>query len=223
MWTRMAKGEYETNKPLARSATVVGYVTCTTCTPASYHLLHHQPCSYLQLFDLRDVGLIPEDPEDMWHAYNLISEGDSVRASTVRKVQTESTTGSSSSNRVRTTLTISVENIDFDTQACMLRLKGRNIEENHYVKMGAYHTLDLELNRKFSLRKHEWDSVSLERVDMACDPVQSADVAAVIMQEGLAHVCLITSSMTLVRAKIDVTIPRKRRGFVQQHEKVLTL
>lgn len=144
-----------------------------------------------------------------------------MRASTVRKVQSESSTGSSTSNRVRTTLTISVENIDFDTQACMLRLKGRNIEENQYVKMGAYHTLDLELNRKFSLRKQEWDSVSLERVDMACDPTKSADVAAVIMQEGIAHICLITSSMTLVRAKIDVTIPRKRKGSVQQHEKVM--
>ncbi|CAG9817495.1 unnamed protein product [Phaedon cochleariae] len=167
------------------------------------------------------VALIPEEPEDMWHAYNLISEGDSVRSTTIRKVQTESSTGSSSSNRVRTTLTISVENIDFDTQACMLRLKGRNIEENQYVKMGAYHTLDLELNRKFSLRKQEWDSVCLERIDMACDPTKTADVAAVIMQEGLAHLCLITSSMTLVRAKIDVNIPRKRKGFVQQHEKGL--
>ncbi|XP_018335801.1 protein pelota isoform X1 [Agrilus planipennis] len=167
------------------------------------------------------VGLIPEEPEDMWHAYNLISEGDSVRSSTIRKVQSESSTGSSTSSRVRTTLTISVENIDFDTQACVLRLKGRNIEENQYVKMGAYHTLDLELNRKFSLRKQEWDSVSLERIDVACDPSKSADVAAVIMQEGLAFVCLITSSMTLVRAKIDVTIPRKRKGFIQQHEKGL--
>ncbi|CAH0555360.1 unnamed protein product [Brassicogethes aeneus] len=167
------------------------------------------------------ITLIPEEPEDMWHAYNLISEGDSVRSTTIRKVQSESATGSSTSNRVRTMLTITVENIDFDTQACMLRLKGRNIEENQYVKMGAYHTLDLELNRKFSLRKHEWDSVSLERVEISVDPTKSADVAAVIMQEGLAHVCLITSSMTLVRAKIDVTIPRKRKGFVQQHEKGL--
>ncbi|KAG5866387.1 hypothetical protein JTB14_021526 [Gonioctena quinquepunctata] len=167
------------------------------------------------------VALIPEEPEDMWHAYNLISKGDSVRSTTIRKVQTESSTGSSSSNRVRTTLTISVENIDFDTQACMLRLNGRNIEENQYVKMGAYHTLDLELNRKFSLRKPEWDSVSLERIDMACDPTKNADVAAVIMQEGLAQICLITSSMTLVRAKIDMNIPRKRKGFVQQHEKGL--
>lgn len=74
----------------------------------------------------------------MWHAYNLISEGDSVRSTTIRKVQTESSTGSSTSSRVRTTLTISVENIDFDTQACMLRLKGRNIEENQYVKVTRY-------------------------------------------------------------------------------------
>lgn len=86
--------------------------------------------------------------------------------------------------------------------------------------MGAYHTLDLELNRKFTMRKTLWDSVALERVDMACDPAANADVAAVVMQEGLAHVCLITPSMTLVRSKIDVTIPRKRKGFVQQHEKV---
>lgn len=167
------------------------------------------------------IALIPEESEDMWHAYNLISEGDAVTASTVRKVQTESSTGSSTSSRVRTTLTITVETIDFDTQACVLRLKGRNIVENQYVKMGAYHTLDLELNRKFTLRKPLWDSVALERVEMACDPAASADVAAIVMQEGLAHVCLITPSMTLVRSKIDVTIPRKRKGFVQQHEKGL--
>ena len=87
--------------------------------------------------------------------------------------------------------------------------------------MGAYHTLDLELNRKFRLSKHEWDSVSLDRVEMACDPTKSADVAAVIMQDGLAQICLITSSMTLVRAKIEASIPRKRKNFIQQHEKAL--
>uniref|UniRef100_A0A2A4K0F9 Protein pelota homolog n=1 Tax=Heliothis virescens TaxID=7102 RepID=A0A2A4K0F9_HELVI len=167
------------------------------------------------------IGLIPEESEDMWHAYNLVAAGDAVTASTVRKVQTESSTGSSTSSRVRTTLTITVETIDFDTQACVLRLKGRNIVENQYVKMGAYHTLDLELNRKFVLQKPLWDSVALERVEMACDPAANADVAAVVMQEGLAHVCLITPSMTLVRSKIDITIPRKRKGFVQQHEKGL--
>lgn len=116
---------------------------------------------------------------------------------------------------------ILVESIHFDIQACALRLKGKNIEENQYVKMGAYHTLDLELNRKFDLYKSEWDTISLERVELACDPSQNADVAAIIMQEGLAQICLITSNMTLMRSKIEMSIPKKRKGFVQQYEKAI--
>lgn len=71
----------------------------------------------------------------MWHAYNLVALGDSVKSTTIRKVKDESSTGSSTASRVRTTLTISVENIEFDTSACELRLKGRNIQENQYVKV----------------------------------------------------------------------------------------
>ena len=47
----------------------------------------------------------------------------------------ETATGSTSSSKVRTTLCIQVESIDFDTQACVLRVKGRNIQENQYVKV----------------------------------------------------------------------------------------
>lgn len=57
-------------------------------------------------------------------------------------------------------------------------------------------------------------------LEMACDPTQHADLAAVIMQEGLANVCLITSNMTIVRAKIETNIPRKRKGSCTQHDKV---
>uniref|UniRef100_A0A671LMU7 Protein pelota homolog n=1 Tax=Sinocyclocheilus anshuiensis TaxID=1608454 RepID=A0A671LMU7_9TELE len=81
------------------------------------------------------VTLIPEEAEDMWHTYNLLQVGDSLRASTIRKVQTESSTGSVGSSRVRTTLTLCVETIDFDSQACRLRVKGTNIQENQYVKV----------------------------------------------------------------------------------------
>lgn len=87
--------------------------------------------------------------------------------------------------------------------------------------MGAYHTIDLELNRPFTLTKPEWDSIALERVEMACDVTQNADVAAIIMQEGIAHICLITSNMTIVRSKIDMAIPRKRKNNASQHDKGL--
>jgi protein pelota len=32
------------------------------------------------------VDILPEDDEDLWHAYNLIAMGDSVTAGTFRKV-----------------------------------------------------------------------------------------------------------------------------------------
>jgi len=142
----------------------------------------------------------------------------------MRKVTNESNSGTRTTEKVRTTLTVRVEAVDessFDTQSCLLRLKGRNIEENPHVKMGAFHTIELELNRKFELRKPVWDSVHLDRIEQATDPGRSADLAAVIMQEGLAQVCLVTSCMTITRAKIDVNIPRKRRGDCTQHEKGL--
>ena len=52
-----------------------------------------------------------------------------------RKVSNETATGSVSVNRVRTTLTVRIETIEWDTQGCVLRVKGRNIQENQYVKV----------------------------------------------------------------------------------------
>jgi len=169
------------------------------------------------------IGLIPEENEDMWHVYNLVAIGDKLRASTFRKVVTESNTGSRDSKKVRLTLTLDVEDIEYDNEGCKLRVKGLNIEENEFVKMGAYHTIDIEPNRKFTLAKTEWDTVALERVEVATDPSKTADVAAITMQEGLAYLVLISGSLTLTRAKIDMAVPRKRgnAGAVTQHERAL--
>ena len=54
--------------------------------------------------------------------------------------------------------------------------------------MGAYHTIDLELHRNFTVYKHEWDSIDLDRIDQACDVTQRAEIAAIVMQEGAAFV-----------------------------------
>lgn len=79
-------------------------------------------------------------------------------------------------------------------------------------QLGAYHTLDLELNRDFTLVKHVWDVMSLERIETACDIAKQAELAAVVMQTGLAHVCLIKGHMTVIKAKIETSIPKKRTG-----------
>lgn len=164
------------------------------------------------------IVLRTEEAEDMWHVYNLIHRGDCVKTTTVRKVVKEGATGSTTSQRVRLILKIEIQDIHFDPVLCVLRLSGRNVEESQHVKMGAYHTLDLELNRDFTLFKSCWDIMSIERIETACNVAKQADVAAVVMQPGLAHLCLIKGHMTVIRAKIETNIPRKRPGN-SAHEK----
>ncbi|KAK3073460.1 Translation factor pelota [Teratosphaeriaceae sp. CCFEE 6253] len=163
--------------------------------------------------------LLPEDPEDMWHAYNLIQPNDLLRASAVRKVINESGSGSRSNERVHTTLTIRVTKLDFDPQAAQLHVSGRVAEENKVVKLGSFHTLDLELQRNFTLEKADgWDSVALETLKEAVSQDAKAQLFAVIMKEGLANICLVTDHQTILRQKIEYSLPRKRPGSTD-HEK----
>jgi protein pelota len=158
------------------------------------------------------VLLRPEDSEDLWHAYNLIREGDRIRCTTVRKIVKESSTGSTSSAKKRLMLTINVHKIDFDADVLQVRVSGQVSSENDNVKMGAYHTLTLELNQNFSVEKDCWDQIYLDILDEAIHPERQAEVAAVVLQPGLAHLCLVTGALTITKARIEVTIPKKRTG-----------
>jgi len=125
-----------------------------------------------------------------------------------------------------------VEKTDFDVQAGALHVSGPVVEENKYVKMGQYHTLDLETERNVTILKDEWDSVALDRIKEACDVTKKAEVGAVVLQEGsavtnlwilmegLANVCLLTEHMTVLRQRIQVTIPQKDKGSSTNRDKV---
>ena len=167
--------------------------------------------------------LLPEEPEDMWHAYNLIRPHDLLRASAMRRVTTESATGSSTSQRVHLTLTLRVTSLDFDPQAAQLHVSGRVAEENKYVKLGGFHTLDLELQRNFTLEKNEgWDSIALDILKESIDQSSKAELWAVVMQDGLANICLVTTHQTILRQRVEVALPKKRPGKpASDHDKAL--
>jgi len=100
-------------------------------------------------------------------------QGDEVRALTMRKINTVSSTGSSDSYRVKVNLTLTVVKVSsgplltlqahaqtsFSPAAststsqggqekkeptASLQISGKVVEENEYVRLGAFHTLDLE-------------------------------------------------------------------------------
>lgn len=168
--------------------------------------------------------LRPDTSEDLWHLYHLIAIGDGVRSTTLRKVVKESSTGSVVSHKQRLQLAIRVDRVvEFDPVVEELRVAGTVFEENPHVRLGAHHTLTLELHQNVSIEKDVWDQVCLDRIDEALHPERQADVAAVVLHTtngGLAHVCLLTGALTIVKAKIEATIPKKRT-IASAHEKAL--
>jgi protein pelota len=126
-----------------------------------------------------------------------------------------------------------------------LHVSGKVTSENEHVKKGAFHTLDLEIGRDFTIIKGEgeWDSVARERIKEMTEPGRGADVGAIVCGEGesarhvfpsrtgstsypaagsrsdivrllsgVANICIITNHTTIVRQRIDVPVPRKRKG-----------
>ncbi|UNI22911.1 Translation factor pelota [Purpureocillium takamizusanense] len=158
------------------------------------------------------LSLLPEDPEDMWHAYNLIVVGDIVSAHAVRKIAIPNGgTGSSASERVHTDLTLRVKSTFFDPAVSSLRVSGVVVSENEYVPRGSHHTLDLEVSRSFSIVKpNGWDSVAKTTLSQALSDDRNGAMAAVVMQEGLANICLITQFRTVLKTKVESVVPKKR-------------
>lgn len=198
------------------------------------------------------VTLCPEEPEDMvriplaltemsffggegianilqWHAYNLIRPGDLLRAGAIRKVTTTQDTGSTMSSRVHLTLEIRVKTLDFDPQSSQLHVGGQILNETQHTKIGQHHTLDLELNRNFTLEKEigsdgegvGWDSIAVQMLKDAVDESgnRRAEAVAVVMQEGVAHICFIGQFQTILKQKVEMSVPRKRLGG-SEHDKV---
>ncbi|RAO71296.1 uncharacterized protein BHQ10_007308 [Talaromyces amestolkiae] len=168
------------------------------------------------------VTLCPEEPEDMWHAYNLIRPNDLLRASAIRKVTTAQDSGTTVSQRVHLMLQIRVKGLDFDLNSSQLHVSGQIMNETQHTRIGQHHTLDLELHRNFTLEKEVgadgegvgWDSIAIDMLKDAVDEggKRRAEAVAVVMQEGLAHICFITQFRTILKQKVEMSIPRKRAG-----------
>lgn len=157
------------------------------------------------------VKIIPEEPDDLWLAYNIISPGDVITADTSRKVQQTTASGASkSSSRVRIKLEIKITAVDYDKDSSVLRVRGTNVMSNEHVSTGAFHTLSLETHKQIDLKKTNWDSTTIDALHDACGRAAGADLAVILMREKHAQIFLVGKSVTTVCAKIEMSKNRNK-------------
>ncbi|GMM33908.1 ribosome dissociation factor [Saccharomycopsis crataegensis] len=151
-----------------------------------------------------------EDDEDIWILYNFLQKGDRISCSTFRIVTKE---GSNKSEKVLVRLVVKIEDIHYEAEGSSLRCKGRTVEEHKLVPLGSYHTVVIDTKYSFKIFKDSIDRYAMKVIHDAVDITNKAEVGTIILQEGIAHFCLLTNSQKVLVAKVEKSIPKKRRGL----------
>ena len=157
--------------------------------------------------------------EDLWDLYNIMAVGDNIKLCTFRKVQKNKdpqNLKNKKSELKKIKITLRIENIDYSPES--IRIKGKNITENEYIAKGQYHNDELGLNSEFMLYKNLWDDFHIETLKKATDILVTSEIAAILMEEGLANLFFLTNNQTIHKGKVSKCIPKKRNGS-SQHDK----
>lgn len=163
------------------------------------------------------ITFVPQDSEDLWYIYNLLAKGDTVQLSTSRNVkkgpQNQIQKGKSKMEKVNVRLKLVVEDIDYVALDLGMRVSGRSIEQNEHVPLNSYHTAEVELNKDLIVLKENWDLYDKSVLEKLCSVELKADIGAVVLEDGVAHICYVTESMTVMKTKVEKSIPRKNSQY----------
>jgi len=151
-----------------------------------------------------EIKLVAENLDDIWHLYNIIEEGDLIRAVMFRTdEQKDDKIRSKKAEKKRMKLGIRVEKISFHEFSDRLRVHG-TIEEGPQ-DLGSYHTynIDAEEMQKFSIIKNLWKSHQLERLEEAVKQRTQSILVFVSLDEDTATVAILRQSGIQHIADVD--------------------
>jgi protein pelota len=142
-----------------------------------------------------EIKLMPENLDDIWHLYNIINEGDLVRAISFRTdEQKDDKKRAKKTEKKRMKIGIRVSEIKFHEFSDRLRVHG-TIEEASQ-DLGSYHTLNINAEKmnKLSIIKDQWKYHHLQRIEEAVKQTQQAILSFVSIDEDCATIAVLRHS-----------------------------
>jgi protein pelota len=156
-----------------------------------------------------NVTISIEAIEDFWTVANLMAIGDKVQAQIRRKLKNVRTSGRSDAETVLVRAWVKLTEIDYQPGVDEMRLRGTLCQDCEDATKGSFQRVMFAIGRPFVLRK-VWDQFYYEQLAEAANPISSASVAAVLMQSGLANLCIIGRNSTVLVKSVQKAIPKMR-------------
>lgn len=114
-------------------------------------------------------------------------------------------------------LRLRIVSSEFEPQHEFLRYKGITTEDesgraNVDIPLGKYFSFTVDYKYPFTLLKYDYNNFVAKQLKEACNLESRSDIAAIVLQEGIAHICLLSSFSTILKNKIEYSLPKKKRG-----------
>ena len=154
------------------------------------------------------VNITVETVEDFWVLAMVIRPGDKISSQVRRKVKTISKIGKQTTKTIITTATVKVTEVCYQAGVDEMLLRGTLTHDVEDAKKGTFQRVMLAIGREFTLTKKCWDKFSFEQIEEAGNPESGSSVAAVLMQSGLANICIVGKNTTILKRKITKSIPK---------------
>jgi protein pelota len=135
------------------------------------------------------MKLEPENLEDLWHLEKIINAGDSVTGQTERRYKVPGRENESG-ERKKVTIEVEVEKAELHKHSNSLRVTGKILAgtPEQYVQVGSHHTIDVEPNFKYVIRKKRWNEYEKERLNEAKKSSRRPIIRIVVMDDRGANI-----------------------------------
>ncbi|CAR30546.1 KLTH0H12474p [Lachancea thermotolerans CBS 6340] len=161
------------------------------------------------------LTLLPQDKEDLFCLYNIINTDDEVIFKRMVTSKVDSTGKKKTTELIK--LRLRIVSSEFEPQHEFLRYKGITTEDesgraNVDIPLGKYFSFTVDYKYSFTLLKYDYNNFVAKQLKEACNLESRSDIAAIVLQEGIAHICLLSSFSTILKNKIEYSLPKKKRG-----------
>lgn len=171
-----------------------------------------------------ELALTAENPDDIWCIYNLLSEGDEIVVFTSRKVKKESPLVASVKQEVKKfNIKLLIERITYASSQDDLQVSGKNIADNPFVKIGQYHTAEIRLHSKITLKKAIWNSYYNEKLNEVTNVTNQAEQTFLVVDSGKASLYFILRYLTKEAFSLTYNIPNRKISNLRfsHHQKAI--
>ncbi|CDH11632.1 probable protein DOM34 [Zygosaccharomyces bailii ISA1307] len=162
------------------------------------------------------ITLIPQEKEDLFTLHQLIAKGDELIFKRKISLSAKEDANKKKQQELKK-LRIIVESEEFDMKEEALRYKGKTVRDDDIARSGDYpvgmfFSVNVDYTYPITIIKYDFDHYCQKLLKESIQPATRADTAAVALQEGIAHVCVMTSSSTVLKQKIEYSLPKKKKA-----------